>query len=73
MQYPPVSIENAKISWYPKNDYMAIYTQDKPAIAYKEKVVFNGILDYSPSSLLANGKIEFLNAIMTSKRFVIEK
>ena len=72
VQYPPVSVENAKISWYPKNDFMAIYTQDKPAIAYKEKVVFNGILDYSPSSLLANGKIEFLNAIMTSKRFVMK-
>ena len=67
IQYPPVNVENAKIIWYPKQDFMSINTIETPAIAYKENIKINGILDYSPLGLFVNGKIEFLNAIMNSK------
>jgi hypothetical protein len=72
IQYPPVNVENAKIIWYPKQDFMSINTIETPAIAYKENIKINGILDYSPLGLFVNGKIEFLNAIMNSKKFTLK-
>lgn len=71
-QYPPVSSKNVKEEWSPYKDVMKVRSTDTPFRMYSEDSELSGMLNLTPSALTGDGKMEFKNAIMTSRKYVFK-
>lgn len=73
VEYPQLSSENVKQSWYPSQDLMTITNRETPFSIFKEKLDFSGQLFLSPTGLDGIGKINLTQmSIISSRKFTFK-
>lgn len=68
VQYPMVNGEDIQIKWEPYNDVMKMKTTTKGASMYDMIATFSGEFFLTPNGLSGSGKVDFENAVLSSKR-----
>lgn len=71
-EYPQVSAKTVYIHWMPKKDYMNATNRDSAFTVFNGKANFGGTLTLSPKSLDGNGKLNFSNAELLSKKMTLK-
>ncbi len=72
-EYPTVSGKKIYIHWMPKKDYMEATNVDSTFSVFNRQAKVDGTLTLGPKQLLANGRMDFSNAEMTSKKMVLKQ
>ncbi|MFH0895888.1 MAG: hypothetical protein V2A54_15750 [Bacteroidota bacterium] len=72
-EYPDVKAEDVYIHWLPQDNLMSIFKREKPFDFYAGQTKMHGRLDLTPNYLAGNGRMEFPNADIESKKFVYKK
>lgn len=68
-EFPPASVENAKMQWLPYKDAMYVYTQKTPMSIFNE-VELTGYSKLTPSGMYGTGVSKFKRADLTSNLFL---
>lgn len=71
-EYPDVTGNKVYIHWMPKKDYMNATNRDSAFTVYGGKAKCEGTLTLSPKNLSANGKLDFTNAELLSKKMILK-
>ncbi|HEU4719221.1 MAG TPA: hypothetical protein VFU15_15360 [Bacteroidia bacterium] len=72
-EYPQVNGPGAYIHYMPKKDYLNATSRDSAFSVFNGKSTFTGTMTLSPKSLEGNGKLDFSNAELTSKKMVLKQ
>ncbi len=67
-EFPPASVENAKLQWFPYKDAMYIYTQKTPMSIFNE-LTLTGNSKLTPNGMFGTGVAKFKRADLTSNLF----
>ncbi|HTF03774.1 MAG TPA: hypothetical protein VK826_07095 [Bacteroidia bacterium] len=71
-EYPEVTGKKVYIHWMPKKDFMEATNTDSAFTVFGGEATVSGTLTLGPKNLLANGKMNFSNAEMVSKKMVLK-
>lgn len=72
-EYPECKGSKIYIHWMPKKDYMNATNRDSAFTVFSGRATFGGTLTLSPKSLAGNGKLDFSNAELSSKKMILKQ